>query len=34
MAGSLQLRPVAGGHEEFTARIDDVELSDLPPGST
>ncbi|HEY6787728.1 MAG TPA: serine/threonine-protein kinase [Trebonia sp.] len=26
MAGVLQLRPVAGGHEEFTARIDDVEL--------
>jgi len=26
MAGGLQFRPVAGGHEEFTARIDDVEL--------
>src|SRR5580698_6648655 len=26
MAGVLQFRPVAGGHEEFTARIDDVEL--------
>jgi hypothetical protein len=26
MAGVLQLRPVGGGHEEFTARIDDVEL--------
>ena len=26
MAGSLHLRPVAGGHEVFTARIDDVEL--------
>jgi serine/threonine protein kinase len=26
MASVLQLRPIFGGHEQFTARIDDVEL--------